>query len=207
MIILNDGKTETCVRAQGSSMVDVTIATEAAVKYVKGWRVDGEAETLSDHKYIRMNIGEKLIGKMEHRGKLFPRWNVKRCDKDWCSASVIGGMWLNDLRIKEFVKKGEIEKADAIIKRVVTDACDNSMKRQKAGMVGKNKVYWWNTQIAELREKCGTWRKRLTRAKRRETQEVVTQLAGALNESRKELKKAIGKAKKEAWNELLEGLK
>lgn len=35
---------------------------------------------------------------------------------------------------------------------------------------------------------------------------MVTQLAGELNDSRKELRKAISKAKKEAWEELLEGL-
>lgn len=58
---------------------------------------------------------------------------------------IVGGMWLNDIRIREAIKKGEIEKADAIIKRVVTDACNNSMKKQKAGMMVKNRVYWWNT--------------------------------------------------------------
>lgn len=31
-------------------------------------------------------------------------------------------------------------------------------------------------------------------------------MAGELRESRKELKRAIGKAKREAWDELLEGL-
>lgn len=97
-------------------MVDVSIATETAARYVTEWKVDGEAETLSDHRYVRINIGEKLIGNIKHREKIFPRWNVTRCDKDWYYASVIGGMWLNDIRIKEFIKKGEIEKADIVIK-------------------------------------------------------------------------------------------
>lgn len=82
MIVLNDGETETCVRAQGSSMVDVTIATEKAASQIVEWKVDSEAETLSDHRYVRINVGEKLVGKREYRGNIFPRWSITRCDKD-----------------------------------------------------------------------------------------------------------------------------
>lgn len=81
------------------------------------------------------------------------------------------------------------------------------MKRKRAGMVRRKNVYWWNEQISgKLRKKCSAWRRRLIRAKRRGTQEVVSQLAGELNDSRKALRKAISRAKKEAWEELLEGL-
>lgn len=78
-------------------------------------------------------------------------------------------MWLNNARIKGNVNEGEIERAGYIIKRVVTDACDNAMKRQRAGTARRKNVYWWNEQIAELRKKCSAWRRRLIRAKRRET--------------------------------------
>lgn len=47
------------------------------------------------------------------------------------------------------------------------------------------------------------WRRRLIRAKSRKDPEQETQLAGELKNSRKELRKAIGKT---AWDELLEGL-
>lgn len=45
LVILNDGKDDTCVRAQGSSIVDITLGTEAAMKTVRIWEVDKYTET------------------------------------------------------------------------------------------------------------------------------------------------------------------
>lgn len=50
------------------------------------------------------------------------------------------------------------------------------------------------------------WRRRLVRAKCKDTPEVVEQMAGELKENKRKLKKAIGIAKKKSWDELLEGL-
>lgn len=50
------------------------------------------------------------------------------------------------------------------------------------------------------------WRRRLVRAKGRKSPGRVSQLVGELKRNRKELRIVIGKDKKEAWNELLEGL-
>lgn len=80
------------------------------------------------------------------------------------------------------------------------------MKRERGGKDVKGKVYWWSTEIAEIRGRCNMWRRRLIRAKDRKDQELETQLAGELKTSRKELRKAIEKAKKRAWDELLERL-
>lgn len=80
------------------------------------------------------------------------------------------------------------------------------MKRERDVVKRNNKVYWWNSEIAEIRGKCNMWRRRLIRAKRRKSPGRASQLAGELKNNRRELSKAIGKAKKEAWDELLEGL-
>lgn len=50
------------------------------------------------------------------------------------------------------------------------------------------------------------WRRRLIRAKSRNNIDRMTQSTEELTEARKELKRAIGKAKRNAWDELLEGL-
>lgn len=50
------------------------------------------------------------------------------------------------------------------------------------------------------------WRRRLTKATSRNNLEKVSQLAGEIKENRKELKRAIGKTKREAWEEVLEEL-
>lgn len=142
MIMLNDGKTETCIRPQGTSRVDVTIATEVAAKEIKGWEVDGITETLSDHRYVRYSIAEKALGTIGHRGKNFPKWNVKKRDIDWFTASIALGNWLNESGIREMIEAGDVGRAEIKLKRIVLDACDNSMSREKTGNNARNKVYW-----------------------------------------------------------------
>lgn len=206
LVVMNEGKTETCVRAQGSSMVDVTLGTEVAMKVVKAWEVDVNTETLSDHKYIRIKIDGREKGNSFSGGIKFPRWNIKKIDKDWFTASVVGGDWLAEQRIKKLLDSGEIDKAENIEKSLITDACDNAMTREKIGEKRKDKMYWWNNKIAKIRGRCSMWRRRLIRAKGRKSLERVSQLAGELKNNIKKLRKAIGKAKREAWDELLERL-
>lgn len=69
-MVLNDGKQETCVRAQGSSMVDVTISTEKVAREIREWVVESEAETLSDHKYISFKIADREIEKGRMKGAI-----------------------------------------------------------------------------------------------------------------------------------------
>lgn len=200
LVVLNEGRVSTCVRAQGSSVVDITIGTEMAARGVSSWEVDAETETLSDHRYVRIGIEEGNKRNKPARGKIFPRWNLKKIERDWFITSVMCGRWLKKQHI------GEIENAERVLKRIVTDACNNSMKRERGGRGMKGKVYWWSTEIAEIRGRCNMWRRRLVRAKGRNNQEREAQLAGELKNSRKELRRAIGNAKKKAWDELLEGL-
>lgn len=70
----------------------------------------------------------------------------------------------------------------------------------------KRKRIGGGEEIANLRERCNMWRRRLIRAKVRKDPERVSPLVGELKNSRKEFRKAIGKANKEAWDELLNGL-
>lgn len=88
---MNGGKKEMCVRVQGSSMVNVTMGTEAATRIIKAWEVDSNTEILSDHKYIRIQTDGKDKWNRVSRGIKFPRWNSKKLDKEWFTASVIGG--------------------------------------------------------------------------------------------------------------------
>lgn len=167
-------------------MMDVTMGTETAVRDTRGWKVDTETETLSEHKYIKIKIEKRSIESKRSRGKKsFPRWNIKELDKDWFTASVVSGDWLMEHRFKKLIGNSEIEKAERILKTDITDACDDSMKRVKVGKNRRNKVFWWNTKIAEIRGRCNMWRRRLIRAKCRKDPEQVSQLAGKLKNGRK----------------------
>lgn len=55
--ILNVGSTPTCVRPQGSSVIDVTWSSPELVPLIKNWRVLEEVELLSDHLYVAFTLG------------------------------------------------------------------------------------------------------------------------------------------------------
>lgn len=204
LVIINKGKKETCVRVQGSSVVDVTKGTIEAMSDIIGWEEDTETETLSDHRYIKIRAERSEAGKYREGGrKIFSKWNTKKCDKEWFDTSMVCSEWLNEVRFKELIDRGEVDTAERT-RRAITDACDNSMKRENGGKYDKSKVYWWNVNIAEIRGRCSMRRRRLTIAKCRKDPEQVAQLAGILKENRMELRETIGKAKKEAWNEPLD---
>jgi len=48
-VVLNRGSEHTCVRQHGGSIVDVSFATPAVSRMVRGWRVKVGVKTLSDH--------------------------------------------------------------------------------------------------------------------------------------------------------------
>lgn len=149
---------------QGAGFVngDITMGTEAAMRAVRVWEVEENIETLSDHKYIIIKMDRIKRGNNVTRGYKFPRWNTKKLDKDWFAASIVGGDWLAEQRIRNLLDREEIDKAKITLKRNITDACDNAMKRERDEIKRNNKVYWWNSKIAEIRGKCNMWRRRLT---------------------------------------------
>lgn len=67
-------------------------------------------------------------------------------------------------------------------------------------------VYWWNAEISVLRDICISCRRRYTKTRRRSPPEVVARLGEDLRLARRSYKKAIGKAKSHAWDELLKTL-
>ena len=54
--LLNCGNVSTCVLWQGESIIDLTWASPAAVPEVVGWKVLERRQTLSNHRYIAINL-------------------------------------------------------------------------------------------------------------------------------------------------------
>lgn len=154
-------------------------------------------ESLSDHKYIILELREKNRNTvMGNKKGGFPRWNVKGINKDMFVALVIAGGMMRG------TGEETIERKERRVNRLMIDAYNNSMKRV-GKPINRAAMYWWNSEIAEIRRRCITWRRRLVRAKRRKSPEYVAQVVDTLKENRKQLRRHIGKAKREAWDELL----
>ncbi|VVD03859.1 unnamed protein product [Leptidea sinapis] len=66
LVVLNTGGVATCVRPQGASIVDITLASREASCRVTGWRVVEDVETLSplDFKRAMMSLSDSSM----------PRW-------------------------------------------------------------------------------------------------------------------------------------
>lgn len=75
--IANIGEKPTCIRPQGSSIVDLTWISSDLSQLVRDWRVEEEVESLSDYLYISFDIH---IGKSSvPPDRMLPRkWNCKR---------------------------------------------------------------------------------------------------------------------------------
>lgn len=72
--LMNIGNVPTCVRHQGSSIVDLTWASPSMTSRVSEWVVREDLESLSDHVYITFKIGGSFAP--YKRGKLGSRrWN------------------------------------------------------------------------------------------------------------------------------------
>lgn len=86
--VANIGENPTCVRPQGTSIVDLTWVSSDLIHLVKNWKVEEDIESLSDHLYISFDIdtGKSLTPSSK---TLSRKWNYKRFDKDLFVAVLV----------------------------------------------------------------------------------------------------------------------
>lgn len=195
--LLNKGGENTCVRPQGSSIVDLTWATSSAAAMLLDWRVLLDVEHLSDHRYIAMSFGQRQLPGSTHRKQgEQPRWSLKHLNEDKLMASIVAAVWTH------IPSERDPSAEEAWIRATVTRACDAAMPRVKR--TPRRSTYWWNEEIAQMRR---TAIRRGRRVRRRrgslEDQEAATE---EYRNARRELKNGIRKAKTKAWDELLSTL-
>ncbi|XP_020296130.1 uncharacterized protein LOC109861057 [Pseudomyrmex gracilis] len=56
LYVLNAGRAPTCVRPQGTSIVDLSWGSASVLPLVRGWRVLARSESLSDYRYITFGV-------------------------------------------------------------------------------------------------------------------------------------------------------
>jgi hypothetical protein len=90
----------------------------------------------------------------------------------------------------------------------MTAICDASMLRVTQGTARSRAVYWWNSDIAELRARCVQALRqyqRFRRGRRRDEEELSLRY-GAYRELRRSLQREIKVAKERAWSDLVEAV-
>lgn len=83
LVLLNRGRTSTCVHAQFTSVVDISRANPPAYRMVMGCRVDSSIEMLSNHQCIVVETSARSVNAGTQRAspRHFPRWAKRRIDK------------------------------------------------------------------------------------------------------------------------------
>lgn len=85
---LNVGCTPTCVRPEGTSVVDITWSSPDLVPLVRDWRVLVGVESLSDNFYISFVLGTHWPCLPPNR-TVSRRWNMKKFNGDLFRATLI----------------------------------------------------------------------------------------------------------------------
>lgn len=80
LVLLNEPRVCTCVRPQGSSIVDLTWGSACLVGHINEWAVLEDFESLSDHLYIGFSFLESCVTKEVTVNRT--RWNFSKMNHD-----------------------------------------------------------------------------------------------------------------------------
>lgn len=200
--LANSGNDPTCVRPQGWSIRNLTWTTADIGSYIHGWKVLNNIESLSDHQYIAMSVGQSTIQGGATRVKKdrfrHPRWNWAKMDEEMFYAAI-------DWNVADPLEEGvSAEHMAKWMKRVIHNASDAATTRVK-GKPARRQFYWWKSEIEALRRISLSTQRAWSRAKvRRDPEEHTNQLWREHKLARRKLRLEINKAKQTAWQELLD---
>lgn len=80
--LINVGEIPTCVRPQGSSVIDLTWISPCLLERVGSWMVLEDMETLSDHQYVQFVIRDANSRYCRSRNNTQKKWNFAKLDCD-----------------------------------------------------------------------------------------------------------------------------
>lgn len=189
LILLNKIGVPTWQRRQSSSILDLTLYNNKFTRQQLNWKVS-EEENLSDHHNIIITIKEPNNIITRDREK---KWVIN--ERKLQNAQQIIENSMNT------IKTITANKLDNITK----DICNKVFGNKRATGTKTMRLYWWNNDIANIRENCNKYRRKLTRQNKKNTTNEDN-IGEHYKQTKKELKTAIKRAKNEAWRRLVEEL-
>lgn len=191
LVLLNSGNVSTFRKGTSSSIIDLTFISSALAKGENNWRVDEEF-THSDHLAILWEINTTSASRSRRDMKDYSTgWNKGAFDKEAFLVMMEEGA--------EDAATTAEERTKAVMDHV-SRACDASMPRGRPN-TRHPPVYWWNSNISQLRRKCLKAR-RLHQRARKQSRETTAALRFQYELKRRELRRAISASKKSCWKEL-----
>lgn len=198
--LLNTYGVFTCLRPQGSSIIDLTWVSPLLLERVRDWSVLEDAEPLSDHLYILVTI-EESSSIIKSNVKTHKRWNFKKLD-DELFIQVM--QFTIDIRMPDDCLENP-EKYAAWVIDIVSGACDVAapivFSRNK-----RRQVYWWSEEISALRRASIRARRLWTKARHKVDEVDIYNKMKEYRLAKRTLRLAIKKAKGNTWTELIDSI-
>lgn len=166
LVILNQDTAYTCVRQNGGSVVDISLATPSIARQVQDWHVIEDVETLSDHNYIRFEVSSSCRLPTRRKLELFPRWVLTRLDKEVAEEAAIIQAWYRPV-----ARRYGVEESAVSLRFALREVCNAAMPRSRQ-RPHRKEVYWWSAEIAALREECNKSRRAFTRSRRHKKRDL-----------------------------------
>lgn len=189
--LLNVGRVPTCVREQGTSIVDISWARGGPARGVS-WTVDETQETLSDHRIIRIGLSDGCLGRIPRKARM--GWREGAFSEESFDHALAGIEWTGSW------ERGDLEERLRVLRESLIDLSDAAMPR-RGGPPRKSAVFWWSGAIEELRARCIGLRRAMQRKARRGLE--VRSDTARWKRARKALRKEIDKSRKKEWEDLI----
>jgi len=174
LCIVNTGFSPTCVRPQGSSIVDITLCTPDIFSAISSWTVLEEIESLSDHNYIYYEISSRSYLNNRNRNRNTNKRDTNNKNKTKAinisgrlhKSYIRGWSWktfeeekflsvlarhIPEAHIKLSQADFEPNSMSTRIKEYLAEAADFSAKKRK-GYKGRKSTYWWSEDIDNIRK-------------------------------------------------------
>lgn len=201
LYIANTGRAPTYIRpGVGSSIPDVTMISDGVLPLMRRWVVIDDY-TASDHRYIVFEVAGLTPTRRDGTVRA-PRWNVRTLDKDRFSRELLDAAAPEETVPDELTGRRRTERLVDETMRSIGRLCKASMPR-KTARHARRTTYWWTDEIAQLRRRCITAKRKMYRARER-NQPQAAALTAEYKTARKTLTYAIKNSKKRCWRQLCE---
>ncbi|RLU18327.1 hypothetical protein DMN91_008684 [Ooceraea biroi] len=191
----------TCVRTQGSSMVDLMLASPSCSSRLRSWHVLTGVESLSDHLYIVFFLDGLVGGSCSldrPRGRLYPRWCLKNMNKE---------LFVEVISFQSTFVRPDLSATAlaAITGNILLDACDLAARRVRSGP-RRRIAYWWNDDVAAARKLSIAARRKWMKFRYSADVELRERMHDEYRSAKRNLRKLVRSSKAKSWNELLHAL-
>ncbi|XP_037944340.1 uncharacterized protein LOC119677145 [Teleopsis dalmanni] len=186
LVLLNTPGVYTFDCVRGKSIIDLAFADRVTANNTK-WKVEESIYTHSDHRAIMLEV-RSTVNQQVDKSVRQKKWNPSAFNSEAFSI-----VW-EDAQVSKTTAENMAEQ----IAIQMETACDISMPRCKYS--GKRQpLYWWSSEIADIRRACIKARRKAQRARRHIS---FNELYAEYRIRKHDLKKAIEKSKNRCFKQM-----